>query len=66
MGDFLLRDWRSEDAPGLARYADNYKIWANLRDAFPRPYRLEDARAFITRVHAEQPVTVFAIADKKS
>jgi ribosomal-protein-alanine N-acetyltransferase len=63
LGDYLLRDFRSEDAPALARYADNYKIWANLRDAFPRPYRLEDARAFIARVTAEQPATVFAIAD---
>jgi ribosomal-protein-alanine N-acetyltransferase len=63
-GDTLLRDWQPEDAPALAGYADNVKIWANLRDAFPRPYTLKDARAFIARVNAARPQTVFAIATR--
>lgn len=64
-GDYCLRDWRPADAPALARHADNVKIWANLRDAFPHPYSLEDARAFIARVTAVKPGTMFAIADKE-
>lgn len=63
-GDYTLRDWQAADAPALARYANNPKIWANLRDAFPHPYLPEDARAFITRVNAARPVTVFAIASR--
>ncbi len=39
----LLRKWRSEDAPAIARLADNPKVSANLRDVFPYPYTLQDA-----------------------
>ena len=62
IGDCWLRDWRQEDAPALARYADNRKIWSSLRDAFPHPYRPEHAGEFIRRVSAAAPRTVFAIA----
>jgi RimJ/RimL family protein N-acetyltransferase len=62
IGECILRDWREEDAPALARYADNRRIWLNLRDLFPHPYRLEHAREFIRRVGGLQPRTVFALA----
>ena len=35
MTDFTLRPWREADAASIARYADNAKIAANLRDVFP-------------------------------
>jgi RimJ/RimL family protein N-acetyltransferase len=44
----LLRDWMSEDAPYLVRYADNPRIASTLRNGFPSPYTLNDARRFIT------------------
>ncbi len=47
MIDFILRPWREEDAHTVARFADNPRIAANLRDIFPHPYSLEDAREFI-------------------
>ncbi len=56
-----VRSWRLEDARGIARLADNFKIWINLRDAFPRPYRLADAEAFIAASLAQRPETRFAI-----
>jgi ribosomal-protein-alanine N-acetyltransferase len=62
LGEYFLRDWREEDAPSLARYADNRKIWRCLRDLFPHPYRLEHATEFIRRTSAAAPRTVFAIA----
>lgn len=34
----------------------------NLRDAFPHPYRLEDAQLFIARIVESSPKTIFAIA----
>lgn len=62
LGGCVLRDWRAEDAPALAGYANNRKIWCNLRDRFPHPYSLEDARIFIAGVLAKKPRSVFAIA----
>ncbi len=43
----LLRPWQEEDAPALARYADNPRIAAAMRDRFPSPYTIDDARRFI-------------------
>ena len=47
MTDFTLRPWREADAASIARYADNEKIAAALRDVFPWPYRRQDAAAFV-------------------
>jgi RimJ/RimL family protein N-acetyltransferase len=62
IGDNLIRNWRRDDAASVARYANNRKIWINLRDAFPHPYGLEDAEFFIAHVLDSDPQTVFAIA----
>ena len=62
IGEYIIRDWSMGDAPSIARYANNRKIWMNLRDAFPYPYRLQDAESFISRVIEANPITVFAIA----
>lgn len=56
-----LRPWRSGDEESLVRHADNRKIWRNLRDAFPHPYRPEDARAWIEMNAGVAPVRHFAI-----
>lgn len=61
-GDYMIRDWLMDDAPSLARYANNRKIWINLRDAFPYPYAPEDAEAFLSRAMQSVPRTLFAIA----
>lgn len=45
--DFELRKWRAEDAPDVARYANNENIARNLRDTFPYPYTLGDAESYI-------------------
>ena len=45
--DFILREWRREDAADVAKYADNEKIARNLRDVFPHPYALADAQGFL-------------------
>ena len=57
-----IRSWRAEDAAGIVRYANNYKIWVNLRDAFPHPYTPHDAREFIKSLRHRTPETTFAIA----
>lgn len=43
----MLRPWKEEDAGDLACFADNPRIAANLRNAFPSPYSREDAVAYI-------------------
>ncbi len=57
----IVRNWKESDAEALAKYANNNKIEANLRDGFPFPYTLEDAHKFIAFVQAADPVTIFAI-----
>ncbi len=56
-----VRSWRFTDAGSLARYANNRKIWRNLRDGFPHPYSLDDATTFIAMAASAQPETMFAI-----
>jgi ribosomal-protein-alanine N-acetyltransferase len=48
--------------PALARHANDRRIWRNLRDAFPHPYGLSHAEAFIEMARGMSPVTFFAIA----
>jgi RimJ/RimL family protein N-acetyltransferase len=57
-----VRSWRASDADALAKYANNRKIWLNLRDAFPHPYSKKDARQFLRLAMARTPETWFAIA----
>ena len=42
-----LRTWRAADAASLAANADDITLWNNVRDFFPHPYTLGDAREFI-------------------
>jgi ribosomal-protein-alanine N-acetyltransferase len=64
IGKCIIRNWQIQDAPSIAKYANNRKIWLNLRDAFPYPYCLRDAEVFVSHVIEADPVTIFAIADK--
>jgi RimJ/RimL family protein N-acetyltransferase len=62
-GETLLRPWRLADAGPLTRLADDRRIWAGLRDAFPHPYRITDARRFIRIARQHKPHTYFAIVE---
>lgn len=64
IGEYIIRDWQMEDAPSIAKYANNRKIWLNLRDAFPYPYKIQDAESFILSAIKADPTTIFAIATK--
>jgi ribosomal-protein-alanine N-acetyltransferase len=62
-----VRGLQYDDAPYLAVYVNNRKVWLNLRDAFPHPYKLADAEDFITRIKSQKPESAFAIVrDKKA
>jgi [ribosomal protein S5]-alanine N-acetyltransferase len=58
----IIRPWTVDDAIAIQRYANNRKIWMNLRDMFPHPYTLENAHAFLSFLLKEVPQTTFAIA----
>jgi len=56
-----IRPPRIDDAPSLARHANNRNIWRNLRDLLPHPYAEKDAVAFIDLVLSQQLPTSLVI-----
>ncbi len=61
-GQITLRPWRRSDLSSLVRYANNRKIWLNLREIFPHPYTRVEAEKWIAICESNQgPTTHFAI-----
>jgi len=56
-----LRSWRIEDASTLAFNANNPRIAENLRDGFPHPYKLSDAKFWITHMANVSNALILAI-----
>ncbi|MDR2533358.1 MAG: GNAT family N-acetyltransferase [Tannerellaceae bacterium] len=44
---FAVRPWEPSDAASLAFHANDVRISRNVRDAFPNPYAISDAEAYI-------------------
>jgi RimJ/RimL family protein N-acetyltransferase len=62
----VLRPWSISDATQLALIADNKNIADNLRDGFPFPYSLEDAKNWLKMILSENyPPKFFAITVDK-
>lgn len=57
-----IRSWQWGDEFSLVRYANNRKVWRNLRDRFPHPYTLSDAERWLSWAQETVPETNFAIA----
>jgi RimJ/RimL family protein N-acetyltransferase len=57
-----VRSWESSDLESLVRYANNRKVWLNLRDRFPYPYTKRNGQDFIKLARQMKPETFFAIA----
>lgn len=58
---YLMRPWRLEDATHLVRHANNHKVAMNLRDGFPHPYTLQDARDWLGMVADNRDDVILAI-----
>ena len=56
-----VRSFRETDAEELARHANNRQVWLQLRDRFPHPYTVENAREFIACARSATPATAFAV-----
>ena len=61
LGPGRLRPFRLDDDASIALHADDRAVWINLRDRFPNPYRLDDARNWLGMVVGKTPATDFAI-----
>ena len=61
LNNSVLRAWRPGDEPSLVRHANSRNVWRNLRDAFPQPYTLADAKRWIETANPATPITNFAI-----
>jgi len=60
-----IRPWISNDADALVKYANNRKVWLNMRDAFPHPYTGVSAATFLEMTVRQSPTTFFAIATQE-
>ncbi len=58
--DYLIRPYQQTDLTRLVQLANNPRVACNLRDAFPSPYREQDAVAWYQG--RREPHTAFAIA----
>jgi RimJ/RimL family protein N-acetyltransferase len=61
-GVCTVRSWRLTDLGPLVRYADNHRVWCQLRDRFPHPYTRIDGEAWLRHASQDRPETNFAIA----
>ena len=57
LGDILLRPWQEGDEEGLVNHGNNYQIWKNVRDRFPHPYTMEDARIWV-QIANQDPMAI--------
>jgi [ribosomal protein S5]-alanine N-acetyltransferase len=57
----ILRNWTMDDTGPLVKHADNPRISAMMRDAFPSPYTADDAKRFIAMATGSGPDLFLAI-----
>lgn len=57
----IIRPLVTDDAPSIARHANNRAVWLNMRDLLPHPYTLADAEEFLAHATRCHPPTSFAI-----
>jgi RimJ/RimL family protein N-acetyltransferase len=60
-GVCVVRDYRLADKAAVAGQANNPKIWANVRDAFPHPYMEEHAETWLNCATTAEPKSHFAV-----
>jgi RimJ/RimL family protein N-acetyltransferase len=63
-GKCILRGWKKSDIENLAENANNHRIAVNMRDLFPHPYTIEDAKTWIDITNNDETKSNFAITVK--
>jgi RimJ/RimL family protein N-acetyltransferase len=56
-----LRYFKEGDEESIVKNANNKNVWINLRNFFPYPYTLQDAKNWIKQTQLTEPKTIFAI-----
>ena len=64
MNNISLKKLSPDDAPQIARLANNKNIWDNLRDYIPHPYKLDDAISFIEMASKQNPCLTFGMCSQ--
>jgi len=57
----ILRPWHPDDATALVKHANNPRIASNLRDGFPYPYTLRDAKLWLDMAGDNKKDVILAI-----
>jgi RimJ/RimL family protein N-acetyltransferase len=66
MMDVAIRKWQKGDEQELANQANNKKIFNNLRDLFPHPYTITEAKKWIRfNLNIDPPENMAIIVDGK-
>lgn len=60
----ILRPWIPDDAERLATIANNKNIYDNLRDAFPHPYSIDDAKRYIEKAQGLNVSSILLAIEK--
>lgn len=60
-GSCVVRAWQAGDRDSLVRFADNRRVWRNLKDRFPHPYTAADAEAWLALNRTNPDITGWAI-----
>lgn len=58
---YRLRPWQWEDASSLVKHANNPRVAQNLRDGFPYPYTLQDAKNWLNIVGENKDNIILAL-----
>ena len=58
---FTLRPWHPDDALSLVKHANNRRVASNLRDGFPYPYTLPDAKRWLKMAGDNREDVILAI-----
>lgn len=53
-GSCIVRDWKDGDREALLRFANDRRVWRNLKDRFPHPYGEAEADAWLA-LNREHP-----------
>lgn len=57
----LIRPFQRGDELSLVRHANNRNVWINMRDLFPHPYTLSDARRWVNEQVRQRETNHWAI-----
>lgn len=58
---YRMRPWSEDDAPSIVKHGNNLNVARNLRDGFPYPYTMADARKWLKMVGENNSDLILAI-----